>query len=85
MSVMPAATVRPPREWGILVKNRRELFNMTQAELADECELAQASIVRIEKGEQSPSLRAMRAIARALRCKHYEDLFPYPDLYAESI
>lgn len=81
---MPKPATLPPREWGKLVKQRRELLNMKQDELAETTGVAQATIVRVEKGEQFPSLRVMKAIATALHCNTIDDLFPYPPLHEKA-
>lgn len=60
-------------------------MKLTQDALAERAGVAQSTIVRIESGEQFPSMRIMRDICRALRVKRYQDLFPYPDLNVERI
>jgi transcriptional regulator with XRE-family HTH domain len=68
----------PPETWGHLIKQRRKLLNMGQAELAEAAGITVVSLSRIENGNQTPRLKVMEAIARALRVGDMAELFPYP-------
>ena len=50
------------------IKIRRKDLHLTQKELADLAGLKQVTISAIEKGERTPSLRAIIRLAKALGC-----------------
>lgn len=51
------------------IKKRRELAGLTQAALADLCDMERQNMYRIEKGKTSPTLQTLRLIAKALNLK----------------
>jgi len=51
---------------GERVKYLRSLRNLSQAQLAKDAKLSQATIAQIESGRKDPSVQALRQIARAL-------------------
>lgn len=63
--------------WGANVRGARIRAGLTQAELADECELNQFTISRIETGENRPADETKLALARVFETR-VELLFPYP-------
>jgi len=52
------------REFGEILRTRRESMNLTQGELAERLGLQRTSITNMEKGNQIPSLPYVIAIAQ---------------------
>lgn len=50
------------------LKEQRFKQKMTQMEVANAAEMSQAHYCKIEKGDDSPSLKRLMAIAKALGC-----------------
>lgn len=61
-------------ELGYRIREWRVAKGMTQAELADACELHRTFIGSVERGERNIAILNLRRIARALRVK-LTDLF----------
>ncbi len=51
---------------GVRIRDLRESSGMTQEALARAADIGRVTLVRLEKGEQSPRFRTLDAIARAL-------------------
>ncbi len=64
--------------FGEFVKYRRKVMALSQAALARQIEMTQASISRIESGEQVVSLRLAFRIAHLLGCKIQIEEIPPP-------
>lgn len=54
------------KEFGRLLKENRKALGLTQHELAKRLKISQASLSRIERGEQDPGIVGADAIAKAL-------------------
>jgi transcriptional regulator with XRE-family HTH domain len=52
---------------GEMVKDARTAKGLTQLQLADKVGISQVQISRIEKGLNSPSIKTVKALAKALR------------------
>jgi len=65
------------QSWGKRIRNRRTDLGMTQVRLAELVEVRQASISRVERGDQVPSDALKWRLAGALGCT-IDDLFPNP-------
>jgi transcriptional regulator with XRE-family HTH domain len=65
------------RSWGQKIKARRRALGMTQAHLAELATTTQASISRIERGDQPPGDDLKWRLAGALG-ETVERLFQYP-------
>jgi transcriptional regulator with XRE-family HTH domain len=52
---------------GDRVRERRLAMNLTQAQLAEQCELHRTFIGSVERGERNVALLSLRKIAKALR------------------
>jgi transcriptional regulator with XRE-family HTH domain len=52
---------------GHLIRERRMALGLTQAELADRCDLHRTFIGSVERGERNLAMLSLRRIARALR------------------
>ena len=50
------------------IEKRREEKKLTQQQLAEKCGVNQNSISRYEKGVREPSIKVMKALAKALDC-----------------
>lgn len=57
---------------GLTIKKIREEKNLSQSELGKISGIERTTIVKLEKGEHSPSLKTIYAIAKALEMKTYE-------------
>ena len=57
------------REFGTVLKNRRELMSMTQQDLALDGELSRAYISELEKGRKNVSLSILFKLSYALNIK----------------
>jgi transcriptional regulator with XRE-family HTH domain len=57
---------------GHRIRERRMAMELTQAELADRCELHRTFIGSVERGERNLAMLSLRRIARALRVKPVE-------------
>lgn len=65
--------------WGKRMRERRELLNMSQTDLAGEVGVDQSTVSKWERGEVAPSHHHIPRIAKAL---HYPDpsvLFDYEE------
>ena len=51
---------------GVKIKALRSTKNMTQNELAVECDFEKASMSRIESGQTNPTVRTLYKISKAL-------------------
>lgn len=51
---------------GVKIKALRSKKNMTQNELAVECDFEKASMSRIESGQTNPTIRTLYKISKAL-------------------
>lgn len=65
------------QSWGAKVRARREELSVTQVGLAAATSTTQATISRIERGDQCPSDSMKWKLAGALHVT-VEGLFPYP-------
>lgn len=65
------------RAWGKRVRERRQVLEMSQERLAELVDVRQASISRVERGDQRPSDELKWRLAGALGCT-VDDLFPNP-------
>lgn len=65
------------RAWGKRVRDRRQALAMSQERLAELVDVRQASISRVERGDQRPSDDLKWRLAGALGCT-IDDLFPNP-------
>lgn len=54
-------------EFGVVVREARKKLGLSQEQLADESELHRNAIGLVERGERSPSLDTVLAIAKGLR------------------
>lgn len=72
-----------PNQWGRAVTARRKAMGMTRADLADLSDTTEATITRIELGQQHPRNDMKIMIAVALGCSAV-DLWPMPD-FSESL
>ena len=63
---------------GTRVRNLRESAGMTQEALARAADIGRVTLVRVEKGEQSPRFRTLDAIASALG-RRVSDLLVEPE------
>ena len=59
---------------GHRIRERRMSQELTQAELADRCELHRTFIGSVERGERNLAMLSLRRIAKALRMKPAEFL-----------
>lgn len=50
----------------IRLRELRELRFLTQRELAEKAGIGEATVVRIEKGQQTPTFRTIKRLAAAL-------------------
>lgn len=66
-------------QWGASIRERRELFGLSQTALGERCGVTQQAIAKFEAGTQIPLDRTKVAIAKALRSE-VADLFPWPAL-----
>ena len=57
---------------GDVIRSRREKLNLSQEDLALECGLHRTYISQLERGQKSPTLRALIMIAKALRIEPAE-------------
>lgn len=73
-------TITTEKQWGGLVRDRRKFLGLSQAALAERCEISQTSVSRIEKGQVVARDRTKVRISAALRA-NVTDLFPYPDIW----
>lgn len=64
------------RRLGDRIRERRTELGLTQAELAERCELHRTFIGSVERGERNVSILNLVTIARALR-------IPLADLFAK--
>jgi transcriptional regulator with XRE-family HTH domain len=60
------------RELGHRIRERREARGLTQAELADQCQLHRTFIGSVERGERNVSILNLRVITKALRIRLVE-------------
>ena len=56
------------------LKKAREACGMTQAEVADAAELHVNYYARVERGEETPSMKTLKAICKILKVKSSEIL-----------
>ena len=57
---------------GHRVREQRAALKLTQAELADRCELHRTFLGSVERGERNLAMLSLRRIAKALRMKPAE-------------
>lgn len=65
------------KSWGRKVRERRQAMHLSQDQLADMAEVRQATISRVESGNQCPSDAVKWRLAGALGVT-VEQIFPYP-------
>jgi transcriptional regulator with XRE-family HTH domain len=68
---------RWPRERGACVRERRIELGLTKIELAERCQIREATVYRIETGAMVPSDRLRAVMAYALDTRP-EDLWVFP-------
>jgi transcriptional regulator with XRE-family HTH domain len=68
------ASQRKPAEHllGDVIRSRREELRLSQEDLALECGLHRTYISQLERGQKSPTLRALIVIAKALKIEPAE-------------
>lgn len=76
---MPSETPIDEYPCGARIQFLRKKRGMTQVQLAKACSLSQSTICQIEKGQFTPSLDALKAIASALET-HLARLFAADDV-----
>jgi transcriptional regulator with XRE-family HTH domain len=59
--------IRFLRKLGVRVRERRVSRGLTQAQLAEQCELHRTFIGSVERGERNVSILNLRLIAKVLR------------------
>lgn len=59
-----------------LIKEKREELGMKQKELAKKLNMTAPALSNWEAGLAEPRARDLPAIARALECKHIDELYP---------
>lgn len=59
----------PAREMGRRLKRLREAKGLTQAELAAAADLSRGYLIRLEAGQQDPTLGTLERLAKALKVK----------------
>jgi putative transcriptional regulator len=69
---MSGVVVNRIREW------RHAASNLTQAQLADACEVTRQTIIALEAGRYSPSLELAFKLARALG-RNLDEVFQYQE------
>lgn len=57
---------------GDVIRSRREELSLSQEDLALECGLHRTYISQLERGQKSPTLRALIMIAKALKIEPAE-------------
>jgi len=60
------------------IKELREIFKITQSELANECKVSRQTIISLENGRYNPSIILARKIAR-LFDKTIEEVFIFEE------
>ena len=65
------------------IKSIRESKNLTQKQVAESCNLSKSVYSRYESGERNPSIKAAKAIAKALDCS-IDELLRDPEEEAAS-
>ena len=55
--------------FGRLVRNERKKLGLSQEDLADQCDLHRNAIGLLERGERTPNLETIVAIASGLRIR----------------
>ena len=58
------------------IKERREALGISQIELARALGVSQPCVANWERGLYLPKSQDLPDIAKALRCKHIDDLYP---------
>ena len=58
------------------VKELREAQGMTQWQLAERAGVSQPAVANWERGVFVPKTQDLPALARALKCRHIDDLYP---------
>lgn len=59
-----------------LIKERREAIGMTQRKLAEALHITPTALNNWENGVAEPRAKMLPALARALKCKHIDELYP---------
>lgn len=57
----------PARQMGKRLKKLREAKGMSQAALAKDAEISRGYLIRLEAGQQDPTLGTLERLAKALR------------------
>src|SRR5438105_13312195 len=60
------------REFGALLRDKREKFHLTQMELARKLKWPQTTVSRVEKGRRSVSLSELRSVSVVFQCSANE-------------
>ena len=76
--MVEAIAMQGRRTLGERLRGFREAAGLTQAALAQAANIGRVTLVRLEKGEQSPRFKTLDAIARALG-RHSTDLLVEPE------
>ena len=79
-----AIAMRGRQTLGERIRHLRESAGLTQEALAREAHIGRVTLVRLEKGEQSPRFKTLDAIAKALG-KRVPELLVEPESLLESI
>ncbi|MFF3517065.1 helix-turn-helix domain-containing protein [Streptomyces sp. NPDC002573] len=67
------------KQLGRLVHDRRTALGLSQAELAERCDMKQPQISRIEGGGTVPTIPLLRRLADALEAELTIELTPHTD------
>lgn len=59
-----------------LIKEKREALGMTQRKLANALNVTATALNNWENGVAEPRAKVLPALARALQCKHIDELYP---------
>ena len=81
---MDTGTLAFNQKIGQLLRKLRTENCMTQDELAKLTSLSRASIANMETGRQAMSAYQAYVVARALKLKHLDALFPLPEIETDS-
>ena len=64
---------------GKRIREFRESAGLTQEELARAAKIGRVTLIRLEKGEQTPRFKTLNAIAKALKIR-VRELLIHPEL-----
>jgi transcriptional regulator with XRE-family HTH domain len=73
------AAVRDPKNIGVNVRRFREAAGLTQGQLAERADMADATVSRVERGRLEPSSTLLAKLASGLRVKVDDLLGPMKD------